>query len=125
MSIGVSGIVIGIIMPFGGEFERVVSVSIGAIFLSTLVLGVLRARQRRYVEHRRWMLRMIATGFVPVTMRGLMISGVMLFDMSAQEIFGPTMLMGLIINFLVVEFRLRRTSHFRKVLQDDIAISAT
>jgi len=112
--IGLSGIVIGIVMPFGGDFERMISVIIGILFLAALGLGVLRARQGRFIDHRRWMARMLAIGFVPVTMRGLMISGVMLLDLQAPAIFGPTMFMGLVINLVIVELRLRRNQTARR-----------
>jgi len=106
--IGFSGIVIGIVMPFGGSFERIISVAIGMLFLASLALGVMHAMQKHYVDHRRWMMRMLAIGFVPVTMRGLMISGVIFLDLNAPAIFGPTMFIGLIINLVFVELRLRR-----------------
>lgn len=125
LSIGLSGIVIGIVMPFGGAFERNVSVIIGVLFLYALGLGVLRVRQQRIAEHRRWMLRMLALGFVPVTMRGLMISGVMGLDLSAPAIFGPTMLLGLIINLAVVEYRLRRQHNSGRLDTGSVAVAAT
>lgn len=106
--LGPVGIAIGIVMPFGGPVELVVSSIIGIAFLVSLFMGVKRIRQKRVAEHRRWMLRMLAVGFVPVTMRGLMIAGVMLFGLQAPAIFGPTMLMGLVINVIVMELHLRR-----------------
>jgi len=114
LSIGLSGIIVGILIPFGGEFERVISVTIGVLFLVALGLGVRRARQKRFADHRQWMLRMLAIGFVPVTMRGLMISGVTMLDLHAPAIFGPTMLLGLLINLAVVEYRLRQSAHSRQ-----------
>jgi hypothetical protein len=111
--LGPVGIAIGIVMPFGGPVELVVSSVIGAAFLVSLFMGVRRIRQKRVAEHRTWMLRMLAVGFVPVTMRGLMIAGVMLFGLQASAIFGPTMLMGLVINVCVIEFHLRRKRRVR------------
>jgi hypothetical protein len=116
--LGPVGIAIGIVMPFGGPIELVVSSIIGIAFLLSLFMGVVRIRQKRIAEHRQWMLRMLAVGFVPVTMRGLMIAGVMLFGLQAPVIFGPTMLMGLVINVFVIELHLRRK---RRIQQPGIA----
>jgi asparagine N-glycosylation enzyme membrane subunit Stt3 len=112
--LGPVGIAIGIVMPFGGPVELVVSSIIGIAFLVSLFMGVTRIRKKRVVEHRQWMVRMLAVGFVPVTMRGLMIAGVMLFDLEAPAIFGPTMLMGLVINVFVIELHLRRQRRIRQ-----------
>lgn len=103
ISIGISGIAMGIIMPFGGDTEVLASLLIGTGFLVSLAMGVVRVRQKRIGEHRQWMIRMLAFGFTPITMRGLMTAGVMGFDMKGIEIFGPSLIVAMIINVIVVE----------------------
>jgi uncharacterized membrane protein len=119
--IALSGIVIGIIMPFGGSIETAATTLIGVLFLAALVPGVVRARQKRYTEHRRWMLRMVAIGFVPVTMRLLMMGAVAGLQLQAPAVFGPTMLLGLAINLAVVEFALQRGRRVPRLDRKDSA----
>jgi uncharacterized membrane protein len=106
---GIVGIAIGIIMPFGGADEVVASSLIGAGFLCAMTMGVIRIRQKQIAAHREWMLRMLAFGFTPVTMRGLMLSGVLLFDLHAPAIFGWSMLVGVLVNVIIVESWIRHT----------------
>ncbi|MBD3670433.1 MAG: DUF2306 domain-containing protein [Gammaproteobacteria bacterium] len=100
--IGVSGLLLGIIMPFGGLFETVVIVVVGLAFLAVLAMGVIRIRQGRIAEHRYWMLHMVALAFVPVTMRILLNLGMFTTELSGPSLFGPTMLLGTVINLWVL-----------------------
>ena len=109
--LSVAGIIIGFVMPFGGLDETVFSTLMGAGFLSCLIMGVMRARQGHFKEHRHWMSRMLAFGFAPVTMRVIMTTGVIAFDLDASTIFGWTLGVGFIINLALVEWWLSRTSN--------------
>ncbi|CRK57544.1 membrane protein, putative [Alloactinosynnema sp. L-07] len=53
---GLAGLVVGITSPFGpvGAFSAVVLVS---LWLTTTIIGYRRARQRRFADHREWMIR--------------------------------------------------------------------
>lgn len=65
---GVLGLVIGVATPFG----PVVAASgmlLAPLWLATTVIGWRMARQRRYVEHRRWMIRSFALTFSIITNR--------------------------------------------------------
>ncbi len=65
---GLSALVIGARTPFGPML--MVSDVIGAIlWLSFTVAGYRMARQRRYAEHRRWMLRSFTSTFSIITNR--------------------------------------------------------
>jgi uncharacterized membrane protein len=123
ISIGLTGIAIGIIIPFGGLDEVIASTLIGTGFFISLAIGVSRARQKRIAEHWQWMSRMLAFAFAPVTMRGIMLSGVALLDLSAPAIFGWTMLMGLAVNLLAVELWFRHSRPGRIALQGSAAMS--
>ncbi|MGB5279902.1 MAG: DUF2306 domain-containing protein, partial [Arenicellales bacterium] len=63
LSIIFTGFTIGIIMPFGGNIEMIASFIIGTGCLISLIIGVIRIRQKRIAEHRKWMLRMLVFAF--------------------------------------------------------------
>ncbi|MBF9133441.1 DUF2306 domain-containing protein [Plantactinospora sp. S1510] len=56
---GVTGVVIGAISPFGPAV-RVSNVLLALLWLVCTITGYRMARQRRFVDHRRWMIRSFA-----------------------------------------------------------------
>ncbi|MCY1074242.1 DUF2306 domain-containing protein [Archangium lansingense] len=65
---GLTGLVIGVFTPFG-PVARMSTVLLSLLWLSFTVIGYRRARQRRYVEHRRWMIRSFALTASTITNR--------------------------------------------------------
>jgi hypothetical protein len=53
------GLTLGAVSPFG-PIIRVSNVLLAALWLSVTIAGLRMARQRRLVEHRRWMIRSVA-----------------------------------------------------------------
>lgn len=100
--IGISGLMLGVIMPFGGAVESLAVFLIGIGFLYSLTMGVMRIRQGRIAEHRHWMLYMTAFGFAPITMRLLLGIGMYTTDFTGPALFGPTMLLGMLLNLWVL-----------------------
>jgi hypothetical protein len=56
---GLLGLTLGAVTPFG-PMLRVSNVMLALLWLTFTITGYRRARQRRYVEHRRWMIRSFA-----------------------------------------------------------------
>lgn len=56
---GVTGLVVGAISPFGPAV-RVSNVLLALLWLACTITGYRMARQRRFVDHRRWMIRSFA-----------------------------------------------------------------
>jgi uncharacterized membrane protein YozB (DUF420 family) len=56
---GVSALAIGAVSPFG-PLNQAGTLLMGALWLAFTVAGFRMARQRRYVDHRRWMIRSFA-----------------------------------------------------------------
>ncbi|GII66166.1 hypothetical protein Skr01_62510 [Sphaerisporangium krabiense] len=65
---GLSGIVIGALTPFGPVLA-VSNVMLALLWLGCTAAGYRMARRRRFVEHRRWMLRAFALTFSIITNR--------------------------------------------------------
>lgn len=62
----------GLVVAFGAEGGAVASVGfamLAAIWLYATARGVVHARAREFVEHRRWMIRSFALTFAGVTLR--------------------------------------------------------
>ena len=57
---GLLGLILSIVMPFGGMWETVLTVPFGVFFLFAVSQGYLNARARRIVQHRAWMIRALA-----------------------------------------------------------------
>lgn len=56
---GVSALAIGAVSPFG-PLNQAGNLLMGSLWLAFTVAGFRMARQRRYVDHRRWMIRSFA-----------------------------------------------------------------
>jgi hypothetical protein len=56
---GIMGLTIGLFSPFG-PVAQASNVLLAALWLTCTATGYLMARQHRYVEHRRWMIRSFA-----------------------------------------------------------------
>lgn len=65
---GIIGLTIGAVSPFGPTL-RVSNVLLAALWLAVTITGFRKARQRRFVEHRRWMVRSFALTMSIVTNR--------------------------------------------------------
>lgn len=102
--IGLSGLVMGVVMPFGGLPETAAIALFGSGFLFSLFMGVLRVRQRRWAEHRYWMLHMVALAFAPVTMRLLFVVSLYTTPWSPQTAFVATMLLSMVLNLWMLHY---------------------
>lgn len=67
--VGTSALFLGLVVPYGGNPERVVIALFGGFFLAALATGFVRVRQGRIVLHREWMMRAFAIGLSIATMR--------------------------------------------------------
>lgn len=100
--IGCTGLILGIIMPFGGTVETLAVIIMGVAFLLALFMGLQRIRQGRITEHRYWMLHMIALGISPLTMRLLLGVAMYTTDFSGVQLFGPSMFLAMAINLFLL-----------------------
>lgn len=125
---GLTGLVIGARTPFGPVLA-VSDVMLALLWLTFTAVGYRMARQGRYAEHRRWMLRSFALTFSIITNR---VWGVIIFltlspmaestfqgneAMLTWTISGLTGWLGWTVPLLVVEWRLDR-SHHRQLRSD-------
>lgn len=96
----ISGLLLGIVMPFGGGVESIATIIIAGLCLLFIILGILAIKKGKVIEHRYWMLHMVAIAFTPVTMRILLLFAMLITPYTGSDLFGPLMLLSLIINLV-------------------------
>jgi hypothetical protein len=116
---GVIGLVIGALGPFGPTL-RVSNVLLASLWLAITITGFRMGRQRRLVEHRRWMIRSFALTLSVITNRVWAVIGILVFlpqlsttfggseAMMVQTIAGLTGWLGWVTTLLVTEWWLER-----------------
>lgn len=108
LSISISGLALGLFMPFAGPVETLFVVIYASAFTYALWRGYQHIRRREVAQHRLWMLRMVALGYAPVTMRLIYVVMLQTMAVEAKDIFTPTMLAGAILNLIAIEWWMRR-----------------
>ncbi|MEV0679827.1 DUF2306 domain-containing protein [Actinosynnema sp. NPDC050436] len=116
---GVLAVAVGAVSPFG-PVNQVGNVLMGLLWLGTTVAGYRMARQKRYADHRRWMVRSTALTLSIITNRfwavGLGLTLPAQLDTTfggsevalVQAIAGTSAWMGWVLPFLAVEWWLDR-----------------
>ncbi len=108
---GLTAIVLGVAIPYGGALESAVVAVFGAYFLGCITLGVYRARRGEITRHREWMLRAFAIGLAIATVRLVYVPIVITLGDPADEVlemlFALTFLFAFTSHALVIEAWLR------------------
>lgn len=84
---GLAGLVVGVTSVFG-PLSQVSAVLLVSLWLATTILGYRRARQRRFAEHREWMIRSYALTASTITNRVWAPLGVVLLEPKIDTLFG-------------------------------------
>jgi len=103
--IGISGITIAVLFPFGGIGETLVSILFGGLFLLSVCYGLFLAINRKYKLHMQWMMRAFSIGLAIVSIRfiGPIVQIFLPEDASADLIFTTAMLIGWLLHIAVTE----------------------
>jgi hypothetical protein len=108
---------IGLTLAIGTSAGPVAAVGFGLLaiaWFSTTALGLKAALERRFADHRRWMIRSFALTFAAVTLRLYLPIGPML-GFSFEEAYVVISWMAWVPNLMVAELILRATA--RKAVQ--------
>jgi uncharacterized membrane protein YozB (DUF420 family) len=121
----IASVCVMIIAPMGlyGANQRVPNTILAVLWFGTTLAGFRAIRQRRYADHRQWMLRSIALAFSIVAFRVWMLvafailvpeiyTGAEVDSSDVAQAVGVTSWMSWVVNLLIVEWWLlrRRTS---------------
>jgi uncharacterized membrane protein len=107
--IGVSGLVMGILMPIGGVSETAATTFFSLLFLYAVVRAFLEIRRGRIAQHREWMLRTFAVGLAIATIRPIVALFFTLTDLSPREFFGIAFWLGFGAHLIAAEIWIRYT----------------
>ncbi|MEU4739355.1 DUF2306 domain-containing protein [Actinosynnema sp. NPDC023658] len=115
----VTAVAIGSVSPFG-PLNQVGTVLLGVLWLGFTVAGLRMARQRRYVDHRRWMIRSFALTASIMSNRIWSVVWVLVLSPQLDTTFGGSEValiqaiaglsawMGWVVPFLLAEWWLER-----------------
>ena len=82
---GISGVYMGIRMPYGGVAETIPVVLFGAAMVVCTIIALWRAKQRRFEIHREWMARSFALLLGPIAQRSYYLALWTLLDVAEPE----------------------------------------
>jgi len=122
-----TGLILPFVMPTRPFGERAFMTSVSCLFLILLGYGVAAARRRDFVAHRRWMLRVTAGALSPLSQR-------IIFPLFAAagidslprfwDLFVTAAWFSSVMNFVIVEWWIRRTATRAAEVPRGIAVAA-
>lgn len=116
LPIGMSGLMLGVIFPYGGPAAAAAVFAAGAFFLIALVLAVFAIRRNDVASHRKWMIRMFAVGLGIATVRIIGLILVLLTRSSFQDSAGTAFWLGWLLTLAVAEWWIIRTRARQAIL---------
>lgn len=103
MIIGVTALVMSYKTPIGGANESAATTLFAILFLIFLGIGFVKARQRRFTEHRRWMLRAFGVSLGIATTRPIVGAFFAARMLTPHEFFGIAFWLGFSVTLLAAE----------------------
>jgi uncharacterized membrane protein len=119
--IGVSGLVMGVVMPIGGANETAATTFFALIFLVSLAQAVRQIRRGDVARHREWMLRAFAVGLAIATIRPIVGLFFALSTMSPREFFGIAFWLGFSSHLIAAEIWIHSTRPASRVRPGAVA----
>ncbi len=92
----------------GGPSSRAAFIILAIGWLVTTAMGWRTALQRRWTQHREWMIRSYALTLSAITLRAWKYSLVFLFDPRPMDVYRLVAWLGFVPNLLVAEWLIRR-----------------
>jgi uncharacterized membrane protein len=80
---GFLGLLLSVVMPFGGIVETILVVPFAVYFLVALIRGFQNARARKIAQHRAWMIRALAVALA-ISLQRVFV-GLLMIDAPAAE----------------------------------------
>ena len=110
LPVGLSGLLLGAVFPFGGPLASSAVFISGAVFLVAVARAFIAIRRRDVVRHREWMIRMFSIGIGISTVRivGLVLLAI-IPTISLELRTGLSFWLGFALTFAAGEFWVRHT----------------
>lgn len=107
--IGITAIIMGLLIRFGGIVESSAVTIFGIYFLFGLLRAYTHIRNKEYQLHREWMIRAYSIGLAVATMRPVIGLLIAFTNIPFNKFFGYTFWFAFIIHFMVAEIWIRYT----------------
>jgi uncharacterized membrane protein len=101
--VGISAIVMGFVVRFGGITETTAVTLFGIFFLFSLGKAYLHIRRKEFAQHREWMIRAYSIGIAVATMRPVIGLFFAFTNIPFHEFFGITFWIAFILHTMVAE----------------------
>ncbi len=122
--VGLSGLLLASVFPYGGPAAAAAAFVAGAVFLIALSRAFAAIRRRDVPRHREWMIRMLALGLAIATIRVIGLFVLAITGTSFQRSAGTIFWIGWIITFTTAELWIRHTRPERVAVKA-IPVTAT
>jgi hypothetical protein len=106
---GVTALIMGIVLGYGGPNETVAVTFFSLLFLAFVGKGYYHIRRREVPLHREWMIRAFAAGLAISSMRPIQVFFFALTDMPFKEFFGTTFWLAFSLHLIVAEVWINST----------------
>ena len=109
LPVGLSGLLLSGLFPYGGPAAASAPFVAGALFLFALIRAFIAIRRRDVVRHREWMIRMFSIGLGIATIRVISLILLATTRISFQESAGMVFWIGWLSTFAAAELWIRHT----------------
>jgi hypothetical protein len=92
----------------GGVTSRIAFCILAVLWIATTARGWQCARQRRWADHREWMIRSYALTLSAITLRAWKVALVFAFEPRPMDLYRLVAWLGFVPNLLVAEWLIRR-----------------
>lgn len=107
--IALSGLFLGIVMPFGGVSEAIAVMLFGGVFMFAGARAFIAVRKGDIAHHREWMLRMFAVAVGISTIRVVDLLLMRVTEASPQAMFSVSLWLGWSLTLGITELWIRST----------------
>jgi hypothetical protein len=106
----------GLLMGFyanGGITSRIAFVSLASLWIFFTVMALIKARQKNFKAHRRFMIRSYALTLSAITLRAWKYAITNSFELPPMDVYRSVAWLGWVVNLIVAEFIIRRPGIFK------------
>lgn len=109
LPVGLSGLLLAALFPYGGLAAASAAFVAGALFLVALIRAFIAIRRRDVARHRKWMIRMFSIGLGIATIRIVSFALFAITGARVQDTIGISFWIGWVSTFAAAEFWIRQT----------------
>ncbi len=113
--LSLSGIYLGLFLPFGDTIETFTNLVFGLFILYSTIMAYSTIKKKKVIEHSYWVRRIFFISLSIATIRFVMISFMVFSEKSLQESMGISFLIGFLLHFIIIEMWIRTDKQKRSL----------